>query len=135
MLTSELGLSKEAVCDAFATLENSQATQNYLREALQRPTNTLSKLSTRMIQAIETETGVKIEESHIKFVLDPYKRKKESIIAFYSLRPWLIYNSQKPRESVSEWFELYKIICLLEEGQENFGKKLVIKADGSIEVE
>ena len=135
MLTSELGLSKEAVCDAFATLENSQATQIYLRNALQKTTNSLSKLSSRMIQSIETETGIKIEESNLKFMIDSYKKKKESLIAFYALRPWLIYNSQKPRESVTEWIEIYKMICLLEEGQENFGKKLVIKSDGSIEVE
>ena len=135
ILISELGLPKEAVCDALATIENNIATQTYLRRSMRASVNYLTRLSNKMVKEIEEESGVRIEESNSLYDANKYKLKKETLIAFYAQRPWLLYNNNKPHDSIMEWFDIYRTVYQVEVNQINFGKTLVIKADGSIELE
>ena len=133
--SSELGLPKEAICDALATIENNLATQTYLRRTMRASVNYLTRLSNKMVKEIEEEAGVHIEEAHLLYNANANKLKKETLIAFYAQHPWLLYNNNKPRESILEWFDIYRTIYQVEVNQLNFGKTLVIKPDGSVELE
>ena len=135
MMVNDYGLQKETIKEAIAYIENNNATQEFLRKAIGKQTNMLSKLSSRMIKIIELETGVKIEEANIEDETDSTKKKKRALIAFFALHPWLCINSQKPNESITEWLLLFKEIGQLKEGEPNSGKSIVIRGDGTIEIE
>ena len=135
MTINDYGLPKEVINEAIAYIENDKTTQTFLRKMMSKPTNMLTKLSPRMVLNIELDTEVKIEEANLSYEEDKAKRKKYALIAFFALHPWLIVNSQKPRESITEWLLLYKEIAQIKEGQSNAGKSVIIRGDGTIEIE
>ena len=134
MTINAYGLPKEVMSEAVAYIENNQAAQAFLRKAIIKPTNMLTKLSSKMVRMIEFKTGVKIEEVRIEEESSA-KKKKRALIAFFALHPWLAINSQKPHESIIEWLMMYKEAGQLKDGEANEGKSIVIRSDGTIDIE
>ena len=127
MIINDYGLEKEVINEALATIENNTATQDFLRKVLVKPTNMFTRLSPRMVRNIEDDTGVKIEQTQLEIEKDTGKKKKQTLIAFFALHPWLAVNSQKPGESITEWLNMYKELAN--------GKSVVIRSNGTIELE
>ena len=134
-MVEETGLPKEVISEALAAIENSEGLQKYLRLMMSKPINMLTRLSPRMLSDIEVLSGIKIEEYPLIGDKDKREKKKKTLIAFLASHPWIAINSQKPRESITEWLNMYKEIAQIEEDQINAGKSVVIKSDGSIVIE
>ena len=135
MTINAYGLPRETIVEALAHIENNQALQAFLRKVIKKPVNLLSKLSSRRLADIEQQTGVRIEEARLDYEPITGLKKKRSLVAFFGLHPWLAINSNKPYESIVEWLLVFKEIGQIKPGEINEGKSVVVRGDGTIEIE
>ena len=129
------GLPLDIVKEAVLQIESSLATQEYLRRVIVKQTNMFTKLPLYKIQIMELRTGIRIEEANIIEERNSKKRQKRALIAFFALHPWLGVDSQKPYESILQWLQIYAEIAQVKPGEPNSGKTLVIRGDGTMEIE
>ena len=135
MTINAYGLPREVIIESVASIENNQVLQAFLRKVVKKPINLISKLSARRVEIIEQQTGVTIEEAQLDYEPNIGLKKKRSIVAFFNLRPWLSIHCNRPHESIVEWLLIFKEIGQLKQGEANEGKSIVIRGDGTIEIE
>ena len=135
MTINTYGLPREVIIDSISSIENNQVLQAFLRKIIKKPINLITKLSARRVEIIEQQTGVQIEEAQLDYEPNIGLKKKRSLVAFFALRPWLAINCNRPHESIIEWLLIFKEIGQLKPGEINEGRSIVIRGDGTIEIE